>query len=254
MVNNVSLTRAQQSLLRSLYTRHGRKKSGLCVAEGVRSVGEMCAAIPDAIEFFVCLPGVRPPVDCAPVYEVSESVFSAISATVHGQGLLAVARIPAPPDAALQPRDPYLLALDKVGDPGNFGTICRTAKASGLNELWLTAGSVDPYGDKAVRSALGAQFSMQIRFFPDLAALAEAARKFGYGPVWLTDPHQGENLYHVPELYQKTVLVIGSEGDGVSDLAGANRVTIPMPGKFESLNAAQAATIFLFEAVRRNFS
>ena len=131
--------------------------------------------------------------------------------------------------------------------------ICRTAKASGLQELWLTAGSVDPYGDKAIRSALGAQFSMKIRFFPDLDRLAEAAAAFGYGPVWLTDPHQGENLYRVRDLYRKTVLVIGSEGAGVSDLADGKRVMIPMPGNFESLNAAQAATIFLFEAVRRQY-
>ncbi|MBR2642035.1 MAG: hypothetical protein IKD46_02810, partial [Lentisphaeria bacterium] len=111
----MNLSRAQQTLLRSLYTRHGRKKSGLCVAEGIRSVGELCAAIPDAVEFFVCLPGVRPPVDCAPVYEVSESVFSSLSATVNGQGLLAVARIPAPADNSIVPMDPYLLALDRVG-------------------------------------------------------------------------------------------------------------------------------------------
>ena len=249
----MNLSRAQQSLLRSLYTRHGRKKSGLCVAEGVRSVGELCAAIPDAVEFFVCESGVRPPVDCAPVYEVSESVFASLSATVNGQGIIAVARIPAPADAAIIPDDPYLLALDRVGDPGNFGTICRTAKASGLQELWLTAGSVDPYGDKALRAGLGSQFSMRIRQFADLESLAAAAESFGYGPVWLTDPHQGDNLYHVENLYRKSVLVIGSEGAGVGELAGARRVTIPMPGNFESLNAAQAATIFLFEAVRRQF-
>ena len=248
----MSLTRAQQALLRSLYTRHGRKKSGLCVAEGVRAVGELCAAQPDAVEFFVRTSGAEVPLDCAPVYEVSETEFSAVSATVHGQGLLAVARIPAPVAADIAPDDPYLFALDRVGDPGNFGTICRTAKASGLRELWLTAGSVDPYGDKAVRSGLGAQFSMHIRIFDDLAALARAAGNFGYGPVRLTDPHQGEDLYRVDDLYRRTVLVIGSEGAGVGDLAGARRVTIPMPGHFESLNAAQAATIFLFEAVRRN--
>ena len=248
----MSLSRAQQALLRSLYTRHGRKKTGLCVAEGVRAVGELCAALPDAVEFFVRVPGVPVPLEGPAVHDVTESEFAAISATVHGQGLLAVARIPEPAGDGVPPDDPYLFALDRVGDPGNFGTICRTAKASGLHELWLTAGSVDPYGDKAVRSGLGSQFSMRIRVFDDLADLARAAQKFGYGPVWLTDPHQGENLYQVPDLFDHTVLVIGSEGAGVGDLAGARRVTIPMPGHFESLNAAQAATIFLFDAVRRS--
>lgn len=248
----MSLTRAQNALLRSLYTRHGRKKSGLCVVEGVRAVGELCSAAPDAAEFFVCVPGVKPPLESPQIYGVSEAEFADISATVHGQGILAVARIPGEPDTAFAPQDPYLLALDRVGDPGNFGTICRTARASGLKELWMTSGSVDPFGDKAIRSGLGSQFAMTIRTFAGLTALEKAAQNFGYGPVWLTDPHQGENLYRTPELYCKTVVVIGSEGAGVGELAGARRVTIPMPGNFESLNAAQAATVFLFEAVRRN--
>ncbi len=247
----MSLTRAQTALLRSLYTRHGRKKTGRCVVEGVRAVGELCAAAPELVDFFVCENGVIPPLDNISCCNVSETEFSGISATVHGQGLLAVARVPESPGEDIPVGDPYILALDRVGDPGNFGTICRTAKASGLNELWLTGGSVDPYGDKALRSGLGSQFRMRIRFFPDLDALAASARKAGYGPVWLTDPHAGENLYRVPDLYRKTVLVIGSEGSGVGELSGADRVMIPMPGNFESLNAAQAATIFLFEAVRR---
>ena len=85
----------------------------------------------------------------------------------------------------------------------------------------------------------------------DLAALQQAAAHFGYGPVWLTDPHRGNDLFAEEALYERSVLVIGSEGGGVAELEGAPRVHIPMPGNFESLNAAQAATIFLFEAVRR---
>ena len=78
----MSLSRAQQALLRSLYTRHGRKKTGLCVAEGVRAVGELCAARPDAVEFFVRVPGLPVPQEGPAVHDVTESEFSAISATV----------------------------------------------------------------------------------------------------------------------------------------------------------------------------
>ena len=247
----MELSRANRVLLRSLYTRHGRKKSGCCVVEGPRAVAELLAAQPEAVRFLLRTEAHAEPATAAPCFLVTESEFAALSGTVHAQGILAVAEAPAfrPPEEPAE--DPFLFALDRVADPGNFGTICRTARAAGLRELWLTEGTADPYGDKALRSGLGSQFAMRIRLFADLAALRAAAERLGYGPVWLTDPHAGANLYAEPALYDHSVVVIGSEGGGVADLAEAPRVTIPMPGHFESLNAAQAATIFLFESVRR---
>jgi len=246
----MELSRANRALLRSLYTRHGRKKSGCCVVEGPRAVSELSAAAPGSIRFLIHTGDVPPGVD-APCIPVTESEFHELSGTIHGQGILAVAQSPAFVPAGEPADDPYLFALDRVADPGNFGTICRTARAAGLRELWITEGTADPYGDKALRSGLGSQFAMRIRFFSDLNALRQAADAIGYGPVWLTDPHTGTSLYAEPDLYRRSVVVIGSEGGGVADLAQAPRVTIPMPGNFESLNAAQAATIFLFESVRR---
>ena len=165
--------------------------------------------------------------------------------------MLAVASVPPEPGDDRPPRDPFLLALDRLGDPGNFGTICRTLRSTGLSELWYTRGSVDPYGDKAVRSALGAQFALSLRSFENLEALRERAVYFGYPKVYLTDPHAGEDCFRCSGLFDRSVVVIGAEADGVSALNGAARVTIPMPGNYESLNAAQAATVFLFEYVRR---
>ena len=246
----MELSRANRALLRSLYTRHGRKKSGCCVVEGPRAVSELIAAAPGLIRFLIHTDDVPPAVD-APCIPVTESEFHELSGTIHGQGILAVAQSPAFIPAGEPADDPYLFALDRVADPGNFGTICRTARAAGLRELWITEGTADPYGDKALRSGLGSQFAMRIRFFPDLNALRQAAEAIGYGPVWLTDPHAGSSLYAEPDLYRRSVVVIGSEGGGVADLEQAPRVMIPMPGNFESLNAAQAATIFLFESVRR---
>ena len=177
-----------------------------------------------------------------------------LAGTVNSQGILAVAAIPPEPDAAEAPADPFLLAIDRLGDPGNFGTICRTLRAAGLTELWYTKGSVDPYGDKAIRSALGAQFALKLRGFDDLEALRAAAQSYGYPSVWLTDPHGGESCFSAAKLYERSVIVIGGEANGVTPLAGAQRVMIPMPGNYESLNAAQAATIFLFEYVRRTMN
>ncbi len=251
----VELTRAQRALLKSLYTRHGRKKSARCVCEGLRAVGELFAARPDLVEFTVCTGEcagkLQIPGDC---FIVSPETFSELAGTVNAQGILCVARIPEEPAPDTPCRDRFILALDRIGDPGNFGTICRTARAAGLTELWFTRGSVDPYGDKAVRAALGAQFSMKLRSFIDLETLRRSAAAIGFGPVYLTDPHQGESCFAAAGLYERTVVVIGCESTGVGDLDGAPRVMIPMPGKFESLNAAQAATIFLFEYVRRQES
>ncbi len=248
----VEPTRAQCALLKSLYTRHGRKKSARCVCEGLRAVGELFAARPDLVEFTVCTgecaEKLSIPGNC---FVVSPEKIEELSGTVHSQGILSVARVPDEPAPETPCGDRFVLALDRIGDPGNFGTICRTARAAGLTELWLTRGTVDPYGDKAVRAALGAQFSMKLRSFENLESLRRSAAAIGFGPVFLTDPHQGESCFQAAGLYDRTVLVIGCESTGVGELAGAPRVMIPMPGHFESLNAAQAATIFIFEYVRR---
>lgn len=248
----MELSRSQKNLLQKLYTRHGRKKERMCVCEGLRAVGELQTAAPELIEFSLRTPATRDALPAVgPLCIVSEKEFGELAGTVNSQGVLAVARMPqeAAPDTPVA--DPFVLALDRVGDPGNFGTICRTARAAGLHELWLTSGSIDPYGDKAIRSALGAQFSMRIRTFADLDALRRQAAILGFPTVWLTDPHQGESCFSAASLFDRTVVVIGCESSGVGELAGAPRTTIPMPGNFESLNAAQAATIYLFEYVRR---
>lgn len=248
----MELTRAQRALLQSLYTRHGRKKSDCCVCEGLRSVTELTAARPDLIEFSLRTEATRDlSPSAAPCYVLPEPEFDKLAGTVRSQGVLAVARVPEPAGHGEQVTDPFVLALDRVGDPGNFGTICRTARAAGLHELWLTAGSIDPFGDKAIRSALGSQFAMKLRYFADLGEMREAGAKLGLEKVYLTDPHCGESCFTCADLFERTILVIGCESTGVGKLAGAARATIPMPGGFESLNAAQAATIFLFEHVRR---
>ena len=255
-VRQRELTRRESRLFAELQGRHGRKKSEFCVCEGVRCCGELFASLaPGRIELVAA---TREALDKNPVPKalagkvavVDEATLRKLSGTVHSQGMLALARRPVPPEPGTPLHDPYLLALDRLGDPGNFGTILRTARAAGLREVWYTGGSVDPYSAKVIRLALAAQFAMTLREFADLDALAAEAARLGFGPVYLTDPHEGESCFVVPELFDRTVIVIGSEAHGVGAASG-RRVTIPMPGKFESLNAAQAATIVLFEAVRR---
>ncbi len=246
------LTNKQQSLIRSLYTRHGRKKSGCCICEGLRAVRELCDRRPELVDFLVVSDQFKDEIDtAAPVHRLPEREFAELAGTVNSQGILAVARVPAEPDRTAAVMQPFILALDALGDPGNFGTICRTVKAAGLNELWYTRHSIDPFGDKAVRSALGAQFSLNLRCFADLEEMREFGFAKGFDKVFLTDPHGGESCFTASDLFDKSIVVIGGEANGVGFLAASRKVMIPMPGKFESLNAAQAATIFLFEYVRR---
>jgi TrmH family RNA methyltransferase len=246
------LSKAREALIKSLYTRHGRKKSGLCLCEGRRCCGEVLAACPDLIEFAVCreeLAGEYPDAITVPDFK-----FSVLGVTETSQGILLVARKPEPLPEDSPMLDPFALVLDRVGDPGNFGTILRTAKAAGLRELWYTDGSADPFGDKTIRAAMSAQFTMNLRRFADLAALKNFLLKNGVERFFRTDPHEGESCFAARGLYERSAVIIGSEAHGVSELGGAVPVTIPMPGNFESLNAAQAATIFIFEYVRRTLT
>ncbi len=246
------LNRRQESLVRSLYTRHGRKKSGCCVAEGVRCCSEVFSGVPELVEFTLLTPEAKVGFELTgEVIEVTPAQIESLGATVSSQGILTVLR--RPPDAEGRPDAPFIPVLDRVGDPGNFGTVIRTAKAAGLNELWYTSGSVDPYSDKVVRSALGAQFSMRLREFADLETARSSAVGYGYEKMFITDPHRGENCYTTGDLFAGSLVVIGGEANGVEPDVPGRRVTIPMPGGFESLNAAQAATIFIFEFVRRKY-
>ncbi len=251
----MSLSRAQKNLIRALYSRHGRKKYGLALCEGERACRELFAAAPELVELVALTPALaRRFPDGVPgsAMEVKAEELDGIAATVNSPGILAVLRIPeAPAPAAGMVADPFILALDRIGDPGNFGTMVRTARAAGLREIWYTAGSVEPFSDKVIRSSLGALFSMRLREFPTLAELTRTAAEAGFGPVWLTVPAGGESCFAAEGLFTRSVVVIGNEAHGIPPETPGRRVTIPMPGGFESLNAAQAATIVIFEYVRR---
>lgn len=245
------LTKNQESLVRALYSRHGRKKYGMCVCEGLRCVDDLVQACPELIEFILVSEESDYCPDGLEVVTASHEKLEKLSATVASQGIIAVARKPETSDFTTVPDDPFIFILDRIGDPGNFGTMLRTARAVGLKELWYTAGSVDPFNDKVIRSGMGAQFVLKMRCFNDLSELRESLLAFGYKTIFRTDPHQGENCFAQPGLFNKSGIIIGSEASGAGSIEGAKCITIPMPGSAESLNAAQAATIILFEYVRR---
>ena len=248
----MELSRRELALLRALATRGGRKKSGCCRCEGLRAVRELLVSYPEKVQFIAISEKASGVLNCTPelLRIVPEKLFDEISGTVSTQGIIAVAKIP--PEASGPIKGDFVLALDQLGDPGNFGTIARSLRAAGQYELWYTKGSIDPWGDKAIRSGMGVQFGLNLRRFDTLKELAECGLSMGVKNVFITDPHQGENCFECVPLFDRSIIVIGGEPNGVMGAyPDAGRVMIPMPGEYESINAAQAATVLIFESVRR---
>lgn len=184
------------------------------------------------------------------VLQVKHDILEALSDTQTTQGLLMV--MPTHPLRLPEALD-FVLVIDQVRDPGNLGTILRTAVAAGAQAVFCTPGSVDAWSPKVVRSAMGAHFYVPIELMPwkDIASLCKKQTK----PLktFLAESAEGVSLWKA-DLKNPFALVIGGEADGASAevKAGVDAfINIPMPGGFESLNAAVAASIILFEAVRQ---
>ena len=249
LMNFPAPSKRETALLRSLATRQGRRKSCCCRCEGVRAVRELLEFFPENVLFCVGTEKVLSEIsfDPARLRVLPEHLFEPLSATVSPQGIIAVAEVPRPAEKV---EGDFIFALDGIGDPGNFGTIARSCRAAGVRELWYSAGTVDPWSDKAVRSGMGAQFGLNLRGFASLDELLTRAAELGYGAFFYADPHGGESCFTAPAIYERSVVIIGGEPSG-SHVERARSINIPMPGNYESINAAQAATVLLFEYVRR---
>lgn len=173
------------------------------------------------------------------------SMFSAISPVTTPTGILALVRTPilTPPD------DPsFVLMLENIQDPGNLGSMLRNAAAAGVDVVYLSEGCTEAWSPKALRGGQGAHFVLPI--VEQVNLLAEMQQFTG---LTLATAMHGVSLYQ-QDLSGRVAFVIGNEGAGLSqrllDVAQV-KVTIPMPGQVESLNAAAAAAVCLFERVRQ---
>ncbi len=184
-----------------------------------------------------------------PIWIVAAAVMETVSDTVTPQGILAVVPMPeASPTSALQAD--LLLVLDNIRDPGNLGTILRTAQATCVQAVLLTKGCVDPYSPKVVRAGMGAHLDLPI--FPSLD-WPEISRLTAEKQRLLTDA-QGEYTLWEVDWTPPTALIVGSEAEGAGQEAWSiaqRTVRLPMQGEMESLNAAIATAVFLFEAQRQ---
>ena len=246
-----------REVARLIASSRDRRKSGRCVLEGAHLIDVYCTRIgaPDTlvvVDDILSRPDVADVVRRVPTSRtivVSRSLFAELATLPADVGLLAV--VPAPKPAVTGPGN-FCLLLEEVQDPGNVGAMIRTAAAAGIDQVLLSRGCAFAWSPKVLRAAQGAHFLTTIVEAVELSDWIAAFKRAG-GRALATVVAGALPLYAV-DLRGRVAIVIGSEGMGLSPalLAQADaRIAIPMAPGSESLNAAAAAAIVLFEAVRQ---
>jgi TrmH family RNA methyltransferase len=251
-----SASNAQVKRVRALLSdRKARTEARAFVAEGVRLVeeGVNAGVLPVLILFSEGLTERgqrlldRLAGDDVPAEEISPELMRRLSDTQTPQGILAVFPWPSLPAPS---RPDFLFIADGVQDPGNLGTLLRSAAAAGVQEFLLTTHTTDIYGPKVLRAGMGAHFRIPIQY----AEWSELSKS--YHPelrFYLAEAHGGTPPWEA-DLRRPLALCVGGEAEGPSDEArrvSDEALTIPLAGKMESLNAAAAAAVLLFEVVRQ---
>jgi TrmH family RNA methyltransferase len=255
MVSEITSNRNPRiKYIRSLVRRRARQREGRFVVEGTRLVEEAVEAgiRPALVLYTEAWAGTEPGQRLLPAlggaedgaWRTSARVLADCADTESPQGVLAVLS-----SLQLEPRPGMVLVLDGLRDPGNLGTILRSALAASVGLVILAPGTVDLYNPKVVRGAMGAHFRLPALCL-DWPAIA---RRLAGRRVWLADA-QGETAYDAIDWTLPSALIVGGEPAGAgreaSDLTGGTTY-IPMAKGVESLNAAMAATAILFEVARQ---
>lgn len=233
---------------RSLKDKKGRDEQDAFLVEGTRMVRE---ALSSSFEVRALLlredyhPSFPLP-EAVPAFCLSDAVFRLVCDTRTPQGIAAVLT------RRLQPLEgSRLLALDGLQDPGNVGTIIRTADAAGLDGVILSRDCADLFSPKVLRSTMGSLFRLGFAFPDDLPAELNRLKAKGYSI--LSSQLDGTPFFEREAVSSSFVLIIGNEGNGVSDpvrLTATHRLKLPMRGGAESLNAAVAAGIMMYDLMR----
>jgi len=249
-----SSTNSRYKLARSLLSRRGRKKQTRLLLEGVRLIQDsISAGIPPALLFFdpestvdVRKLAERAHIAGIQVLSLDAVLLAELTDTVTPQGVVAV--VPWP---TLLPGDSGLSVLvDNVRDPGNLGTLLRSAGAAGVDQVVMLPGVTDPWAPKVLRAGMGAHFRVAIRQARDRT---QVAAWLGDSNFYLADAN-ATMLYTEVDWRKPSVLIVGGEAEGARETVkwpGVQGVAIPMQNQVESLNAAVAASVMLFEAIRQ---
>ncbi|HEY6239915.1 MAG TPA: RNA methyltransferase [Burkholderiales bacterium] len=244
-----------KALIRLASSARERRRTGSTILEGehlVRAyqesggIAETILASESAFE----RPAIRGFFENVPARSrlvLADALLAQVSQLVSSAGVAAVIRTPPP---APVPRSvASCLVLENIQDPGNLGSILRTAVAAGVPHVFLSRGSVFAWAPKVIRAGMGAHFFLSIF---EGVGVDEFARSFR-GSVVATEPRARASLYDL-DLKGPVAWVFGNEGAGLSEGArrlATHRVRIPMPGAAESLNVAAAVAICLFEQIRQ---
>ena len=247
------ITSAKNPLIRdmkALNQRKGRMEQGRFLVEGEKMIREALSCglrIRDVLTL-EAHEGFANGLD-ARAFVVPEGLLQAVCDTKSPQGICASFDVPQPKPLEVAPEQ--VVALDGVQDPGNLGTIWRTADAAGFGAVLLGAGCADPLSPKVQRSAMGSGFRVPFMLEEDLPAALERMKIRGW-TVIASDLH-GMDFYSRPDPGHRFVLVIGNEARGISNetrLAADMLLKLPMRGGAESLNAAVAAGIMMYDLTR----
>ncbi len=241
-------------LARALLTRRGRQQQRLLLLEGVRLIEDSTSAgYPPALVLFdPAAAGTLAPVLArarqagAETLSLEPSLLAQLVGTVTPQGVVAVAPWPDIPPR----REGLGLIVDGLQDPGNLGTLLRSAAAAGVDEVILLPGVTDPWAPKVLRGGMGAHYRVAIRHARDLA---QAQEWLGNCQLFLADASAALDYAGV-DWTPASALIVGSEAHGAAAAKhwpGVRTIGIPMSAQVESLNAAVAASVILFEAVRQ---
>lgn len=235
-----------QRLRRLLGRRSSRHEEGAFVVEGGQLVAEAVAAGWDIEAQFVG-PGGEPVDGAGTVHQLAAGVVERVASTETPRPLLAVVRMRRVDPAVLQ-RASFVLVADQIADPGNAGTMMRSAEASGADAVAFTGGAVDIYNPKVVRASAGALFHVPCLEAVTLRSLHDAGLH-----VFGTTSHGEAVVEHTDaDFRQRLALVVGNEAHGLAADADVDEwITIPHGGRAESLNVAMAATVLCFEVARQ---
>ncbi|MGN1318027.1 MAG: TrmH family RNA methyltransferase [Lachnospirales bacterium] len=227
--------------INSLKLRKNRDKLGLFIVEGERLTKEA----KDYILYTVAEESYKGNIKAD--YIVSDLLFSKICDTVTPQGIMAVCK---KLEYKLEKKEnPLYICLENLQDPGNLGTIIRTADAAGADGVFLSKGCVDIYNPKVVRGAMGSLFHIPIFTNYDLYNIIEDENI-----ISVAAHLKGNKTPYEINMKKGVAILIGNEGNGLSDEISKKAkelCKIPMIGKAESMNASVAASIMIYEAVRQ---
>lgn len=243
---------------KKLKEKRGRNKSSKYIIEGFRLIEEAFKASLPIEYIFINNEGNERLQEYlgkyinneTKLYGLNDNLLKELCSTEKPQGIVAVVRMKEL-DTALEGN--FYLLCDKLQDPGNLGTIIRTAHAAGVDGIILTKGTVDVYNDKTIRSTMGSLFHVPIINDDENNSILKELINKGFSLV--STSLEGDKDFFREDLRGKIIISVGNEGNGVSDEIydlSDKKVKVPMPGGAESLNVAIATSVILYEKVRQN--